>query len=183
MAAKGEVSLWAMTAKPGGMAVMRSPWLIQTVERWPGARRPSNKRRGLVEADLGAAVLALGRGLDPAAELGAHGLLAVADAEHRDAELEHGLRGARAQRLVGRGGAAGEDDRGRGEVAHEQRRRRCRGGSRSRRGARARGARSAGCIASRNRGSGRVRSSVRPWWRGGRVIGQKAAGLKPRGWP
>ena len=42
MVAKGEVSLWAMTAKPGGMAVMRSPWLIQTVERWPGARRPSN---------------------------------------------------------------------------------------------------------------------------------------------
>jgi hypothetical protein len=42
--------------------------------------------------DLGAAELAVMAALDLAAELGRHGLLAVADAEHRHARLEHALR-------------------------------------------------------------------------------------------
>ena len=62
-----------------------------------GGEEAVEQGRGPVEADLGAAILALGRGLDPAAELGAHGLLAVADAEHRHAELEHGRGCARAR--------------------------------------------------------------------------------------
>ena len=49
-------------------------------------------------------------GSDLAAQLLRHGLHAVADAEHRHAELEHRLRRAR-RLLVGDGlGAAGEDD-------------------------------------------------------------------------
>ena len=119
MAAKGEVSLWAIGVKPGGMAAMRSPWLIQTVERWPGARRPSNRGEGRSRRISARPILAVVGGLDPAAELGAHGLLAVADAQHRHAELEHGGGCARAQRLVGRGGAAGEDDAAGREAADE----------------------------------------------------------------
>ena len=85
-----------------------------------GIEDAREQRRGAVEADLGAAVLALRGGLDPAAELGAHGLLAVADAEHGHAQLEHGRWCPGAQGLVGRGGAAREDDRGGREAGDEQ---------------------------------------------------------------
>ena len=117
MAAKGEVSLWAID----GEARRDGRDLVAVAHPDGGALAGGEdaleQRRGAVEADLGPAILAVAGGLDPAAELGAHGLLAVADAEHRHAELEHGGGCARARGLVGRGGAAGEDDRGRGEVA------------------------------------------------------------------
>ena len=60
--------------------------------------------------DLRSAVFGMVAGLDRAAELHRHQLLAIADAEHRDAGLEHGLRRARRTHLRHRGRAAGEDD-------------------------------------------------------------------------
>ena len=66
-----------------------------------GARTPSNSGEGRsrrISARPNSRWLA---GLDPAAELGAHGLLAVADAQDRHAELEHGCGCARAQRPRG----------------------------------------------------------------------------------
>jgi hypothetical protein len=71
------------TSKPSGSRVTRSPWLIQTSSgRLPRSLRTGEPlrprhRRGRIRGD--------GR-LRPAAELRAHGLLAVADAEHRHAE-------------------------------------------------------------------------------------------------
>ena len=49
--------------------------------------------------------------LDFAAELRAHGLLAVADTEHRNARLEHALRSLRRRRFGHRCRPAGQDDR------------------------------------------------------------------------
>src|SRR5690606_14669091 len=70
------------------------------------------EQRALVlDLEEGAAELTVVAALDPAAELGAHGLLAIADAEHGDAGLEDFLRRARAADIDGRGRAAGEDHR------------------------------------------------------------------------
>ncbi len=69
--------------------------------------------------DLGVAELAMRARLDLAAELHRHREHAVADAEHRNAELEHRLRRAQLVLLVGRGMAAGEDDSLGRELAHE----------------------------------------------------------------
>ncbi|MNN08968.1 hypothetical protein D3C81_1218370 [compost metagenome] len=54
---------------------------------------------------------------DLAAHLFGHGLHAVADAQHRYVQVEHGLRGAWAVGFVDRLGAAGEDDAARVEFA------------------------------------------------------------------
>ena len=53
------------------------------------------ERRLRHDLDIGAAELAVVAALDVAAELRRHGLLAVADAEHRHAGLEDRLRRAR----------------------------------------------------------------------------------------
>ena len=68
---------------------------------------------------LGVAELAVRRRLDLAAELHRHREHAVADAEHRHAELEHRLRRAQLVLFVGRGVAARQDDPLRRELAHE----------------------------------------------------------------
>ena len=69
------------------------------------------EQRGLGgHLDLGAAELAVVAALHAAAELGHHGLLAVADAEHRHAGLEDRLRRPRRGGLGHRGRAAGQDD-------------------------------------------------------------------------
>ena len=47
---------------------------------------------------------------DDTAQLLRHGLHAVADAQHRHAQLEHGMRHAHGAFFVGRGVAAGQDD-------------------------------------------------------------------------
>ena len=70
-------------------------------------------------AHLGIAELAHFAGLDAAAELLRHGLHAVADAEHRDAELEDRLWRAARRLFVRRHVAAGQDDAGGVELAHE----------------------------------------------------------------
>jgi hypothetical protein len=85
--------LEAITLKPGGSSVTLSPWLIHTSSRpWPSSLvrswMPRNSRNG-PGADLGIAELALAGALDLAAQLGGHGLHAVADAKHRHPDLEH----------------------------------------------------------------------------------------------
>ena len=69
------------------------------------------QRAVLLDLEEGAAEFAVVPAFDLAAELDAHRLLAVADAEHRNAGLEDDLRRARAADLDGRGRAAGKDDR------------------------------------------------------------------------
>ena len=61
------------------------------------------------DLDIGAAEFAVMPALDFAAELGGHGHLAVADAEHRHAGIEDRLRRARRAGLVHRLRSAGED--------------------------------------------------------------------------
>ena len=73
--------------------------------------QPGEQRAVIGDLDEGAAELAMVRGRDPAAELGAHQLLAIADAEHRHAGLEYAWRGERRRRLDHRGGTAGQYDR------------------------------------------------------------------------
>ena len=68
------------------------------------------QRAILDHLDEGAAELAMVRALDLAAELGAEGLMAVADAEQRHAHLEGDLRRPGRPHLRHRGGPAGEDD-------------------------------------------------------------------------
>ena len=52
------------------------------------AQTPSNSAQSFVDIEEGAAEFAVVAALDLAAELHAHGLLAVADAEHRHAGVE-----------------------------------------------------------------------------------------------
>ena len=84
-ATTGALAVAAVTAKPGGGVATWSPWLIHTVSR---AVQPGKEQTRLDDVDLGAAVLAAGAGLDPAAQRLGHQLHAVADAQHRDAEVE-----------------------------------------------------------------------------------------------
>src|SRR5258708_18587214 len=72
---------------------------------------PLEQRAAVDDIDEGAAELAVIGGLDAAAELCAHRLLAVADAEHRNTELEHALWRLGRSRLVHRGRAPRQDDR------------------------------------------------------------------------
>src|SRR6185437_3825658 len=72
------------------------------------ARRPQPVKEPALAGHLdeGAAEFAVIRGSDDAAELRAHRLLAVADAEHRYPHLEDDLRRQRRRCLVDRGGTA-----------------------------------------------------------------------------
>ena len=88
----------ATTAKPGGMAVILSPWLIHTGSL-PVSARPSSSGEACLHMNIGAAEFAVMAAFDLAAQLGAHGHLAIADAQHRHAHLEHRLRRARGVRL------------------------------------------------------------------------------------
>ena len=67
------------------------------------------QRRVLGDQHLGAAEFAVVAGLDLAAELMRHRLLAVADAEHRDARLEQRLRRQGSVLVEHRGRPAGQD--------------------------------------------------------------------------
>ena len=64
-----------------------------------------------LDLDIGAAEFAVMAALDGAAELGGHGHLAIADAEHGHAGIEDRLRRARRAFLVNGFGPAGEDHR------------------------------------------------------------------------
>ncbi len=70
-------------------------------------------------AHLGVAEFAHLARLDLAAELSGHGLHAVADAQHRHAQLEHRLRRARRRLLGHRHMAARQDHAAGAEIAHE----------------------------------------------------------------
>ena len=87
----------------------RSPWLIHTVSRSPFFQTPSNSGVSAGDLQLGAAELAVVAAFDAAAHLRHHGLLAVADAEHRQARLEHPVGRARRAELGDAGRAARED--------------------------------------------------------------------------
>ena len=63
-----------------------------------------------VRADFGVAEFTVVGEADDTAQLLRHGLHAVADAQHRHAQLEHGMRHAHGAFFVGRGVAAGQDD-------------------------------------------------------------------------
>ena len=76
----------AVTRNPSGARVTASPWLIQTVSRRRAG--PAAAVRARVDVQLRAAVLAVAGRADLAAERLRHQLVAVADAEHRHAELE-----------------------------------------------------------------------------------------------
>jgi hypothetical protein len=80
------------------------------------------EHRALVgHLDQRAAELADGAGLDPAAELLHHRLLAVADAQHRHPRRQQRRVGARRVRLDDRRRAAGEDYGARREPGEERR--------------------------------------------------------------
>ena len=70
------------------------------------------------DVDRGAAELLMVAEGDPAAELGAHRLHAVADAEHRHAEPKDDFRRARRGARGHRGRPAGQDDRRRRKFPH-----------------------------------------------------------------
>ena len=114
---------------------------------------PAARRRARPRVALSAALpnSALPVRLDPAAELERHQLHAVADAEHRDAELEDRRVDLRRALGVDRGGAAREDQRDR--IGGGGAPRRWRGARRapSRRAPRARGGRSAARTGRRGR--------------------------------
>src|SRR5207248_7132772 len=86
---------------------MAHPHLVARTQR-PKAVKQRRLPRDL---DLGAAEFALVVMFDAPAQLHDHGLLAVADAENRDAKLEHGFRCARAALIAYAGRTAGEDYR------------------------------------------------------------------------
>ena len=119
------------------------------------------QRRVLGHQHLGAAEFAVMAALDLAAELLRHGLLAVADAEHRHAGVEQ-FPGRKRRVLVEHGGRpAGEDHRLRLHRARRLRRPSGTARSRNRPSPRAPGARSAASPGSRSRRSGSCRAA--PW--------------------
>ena len=100
MAAMGELSVGASGSNPGGRRSTWSPWLIQTVRSTPLGR---GEERVCGRPGHRAAVLPF-VGVLTAAELVRHELQPVADAEHRDAELEEArvdARGAGSNTLGG----------------------------------------------------------------------------------
>ena len=115
MAASGAPSLTATARKPGGRRVTRSPWLIQTCSRPPRSQMPSNSAHSSVISTKARPYSRTRTRLHLAAELHAHRLLAVADAQHRHALLEDRLRRRAGARLGGAGRPAGEDDGARRE--------------------------------------------------------------------
>ena len=97
-------SRWCRAPRsPAAGRSTRSPWLIQTTRSGPAGK--SREERGLaLELEQGAAVLAVLRLLDHAAQPVREQLHAVADAEHRQAELEDArveIRGARVEHARG----------------------------------------------------------------------------------
>ena len=112
--AKGAPSLVATISKPGANWVTLSPWLIHTWWRSPTCHSPSNSAQGFGDGQEGAAELAAFAGLVArahfAAELVRHHLLAVADAEDRQAAVEQHLRRAGAAFVGHAGGRARQDD-------------------------------------------------------------------------
>ncbi len=104
----------------GHLVAVRHPDFEQAVALGIDAILDAVEQLGVaVGAHLGEAELALARTLDLAAQLLRHGLHAVADAQHRHAELEDDLRRLPVLGLVHRVRPARQDDASRGEVADE----------------------------------------------------------------
>ncbi len=98
---------WPTTSKPSGASVTASPWLIHT--GWVAGRSECSSPAS--DAQLGAAVLAGAGARHGTAERLRHRLESVADAEHRNVEVEQ--RGVELRRAVGvhAGRPAGQHDR------------------------------------------------------------------------
>ena len=91
----------------GDAVAMAHPDLVAR----PAAQRPSNSGHSFSISTKARPNSRWWPAFDLAAELLAHGLLAVADAEHRHAAVEDDLRRARAADVERRGRAARKDDR------------------------------------------------------------------------
>ena len=117
MIANGAFAETPTISKPGGILVMRSPWLIQTWWFSPTFQVCLEQAARRFHLDVGAAELAVVAALDLAAELRRHRHLAVADAEHGHAGLEDDLRRARRALFVHRGRPARQDHRLRPHLA------------------------------------------------------------------
>ena len=91
----------------GDAVAMAHPHLVFAAPVPGGVEQPAVA----LHLDIGTAELAVVPALDLAAELGGHGHLAVADAEHGHAGIEDFLRRARRALFVHRLRAAGEDHR------------------------------------------------------------------------
>ena len=113
IAATGMRSVRAVTMKPGGATETWSPWLIHTSRRGgePGVVLQAVEQRILRDQlDLRVAELARVGGLGGAAQLRGQGLHAVADAQDRQAGVEHLLRRLGRAGERGRFRAARQDD-------------------------------------------------------------------------
>ena len=97
----------AVCVKPAGRRVTWSPWLIQTVS---AGLESGEEQAALLHLDLRPAVLPALGALDLAVEQVRHELHAVADAEHRNAELEERALGVRRAGVVDALRPAREDD-------------------------------------------------------------------------
>ena len=71
---------------------------------------PGKQLTSLGDIDLGAAKLALLGAFDPPAQLGAHGLLAIADTKNRQSRIEHDIRRPGGVALQHRGWSAGQNN-------------------------------------------------------------------------
>ena len=119
MAATGEPAAVAVTVNPAGARTTASRWLIHTAWRSgkPFQQDPRRDRRQVGLAELGGA----GAGDLAAQHLGEQ-LVAVADAQHRDPQVQHGRVQGVGVLGVHRGRAARQDDAHRAAGGHLGRR-------------------------------------------------------------
>ena len=155
---RGAESVRATTRKPSGTAATASPWLIHTCSRAPTGQMPSKSAQGSTISRNARPNSRRSADSTAPPHCRAHRLLAVADAEERDAEAVDALVGTRRLVLGERCRPARQDDAAGREGARSRQPASHRGGSRSRPRPRARGGRSTGSPASRSRGSGSARS-------------------------
>ena len=113
MAANGAVVGCARATREAGRerSVSRSPWLIHTASSSPRGEA-ARDADAFVDLDLGRPVFALVCSSRPCRRAVGHELLAVADAEHRHAELEQARIAARRFGIVDALRATAQDDRG-----------------------------------------------------------------------
>ena len=96
MAAKGACRHWCRDhLEAGRQRIDAVPVAHPHRQAGPRIAKPVEQRRRLLERNFRSAELALIRARDLSAKLRHHGLLAIADAEHRNARAEYRSSGAR----------------------------------------------------------------------------------------
>ena len=117
---RGSRVVVAVTVNPGGAAAQVSPCDIQTC---CSAGSPSSRTPASAAARRSVAPYSPVPGMDDRRRrVTDHELESVADAQDRDSSTEQASRGRRGARRVDRGGAAGQDDRGRAAAPASPRR-------------------------------------------------------------